>query len=97
MDVARIPFVFGLVVSGRVSDGHDAVRLDIVGQAECLDSGLHPVFVRVTSRPHGAQADADFIKDATEQGMAINMLFGDDFNKFIENVEKTIKDLKIYE
>ena len=29
--------------------------------------------------------------------MAINMLFGDDFNKFIENVEKTIKDLKIYE
>ena len=59
-----------------------------------LDPAIVPIIVEALKK---TQSDADFIKDATEQGMAINMLFGDDFNKFIENVEKTIKDLKIYE
>ena len=43
------------------------------------------------------ETDPEFIADASSQGMAIHMLFGDDFNAFIEGVEQTIKDLKIYE
>ena len=39
-----------------MSDGDDAVGRDIVGQAERLDGGLHPVVVRVAGRPHGAQS-----------------------------------------
>ena len=42
------------------------------------------------------QEDAEFIKDATEQGMAINMLFGDDFNAFIEGVEKNLIELDVF-
>ena len=40
-----------------------------------------------------AQADPDFQKDAAEKGMGINMLFGDDFNKFIDGVESTLIEL----
>lgn len=58
-----------------------------------LDPAIVPIIVEALKK---TQVDPDFIKDATEQGMAINMLFGDDFTNFIDNVEKTIKDLKIY-
>ena len=39
------------------------------------------------------QTDPDFIADATAQGMGINMLFGDDFNAYIDGVETTMKGM----
>ena len=39
------------------------------------------------------QTDPDFLADATKQGMGINMLFLEDFEKFIEGVETTMKGM----
>lgn len=39
------------------------------------------------------QKDSDFIKEATSQGMGINMLFGADFNAYIKGVEDTLKGM----
>ena len=43
------------------------------------------------------EADPDFQKDAKDQGMGIHMLFGEDFTKFIDGVETSFKELKIFE
>ena len=58
-----------------------------------LDPAIVPLIVDALKK---TQEDPDFINDANTQGMAINMLFGEDFEKFIEGVETTIKELKIY-
>ena len=42
------------------------------------------------------EVDPDFIADAESQGMAIHMLFGDDFNAFIEGVETNLKSLNLW-
>lgn len=39
------------------------------------------------------QTDPDFLADATKQGMGINMLFLEDFEKYIEGVETTMKGM----
>jgi len=55
------------------------------------------VLAKIVEALKKTEADPDFQKDAKEQGMGIHMLFGDDFTKFIEGVETSFKELKIFE
>ena len=57
---------------------------------KALDPAVLQIIVNALKQ---AQADPDFQKDAAEKGMGINMLFGDDFNKFIDGVESTLIEL----
>ena len=57
---------------------------------KALDPAVLQIIVDALKK---AQADPDFQKDAAEKGMGINMLFGDDFNKFIDGVESTLIEL----
>ena len=55
------------------------------------------VLAKIVEALKKTEADPDFQKDAKEQGMGIHMLFGDDFTKFIDGVETSFKELKIFE
>ena len=55
------------------------------------------VLAKIVEALKKTEADPDFQKDAKEQGMGIHMLFGDDFTMFIDGVETSFKELKIFE
>ena len=58
-----------------------------------LDPAVLEIIVAALKK---VQVNPDFIAAAKEQGMGINMLFGADFEKFIEGVETTMKELKLW-
>ena len=58
-----------------------------------LDPAVLEIIVAALKK---VQVNPDFIAAAKEQGMGINMLFGADFEKFIEGVENTMKELKLW-
>ncbi|MBP3735795.1 MAG: tripartite tricarboxylate transporter substrate binding protein [Lachnospiraceae bacterium] len=62
------------------------------GLVACKD--LDPeVLAKIVWALEQTQNDPEFIAEATEMGMGINMLFGDDFNAYIKGVEDTLKSM----
>ncbi len=57
---------------------------------KALDPAVLAIIVDALKK---TQTDPDFLKDAADQGMGINMLFGDDFTAYIDSVEATLKSM----
>ncbi len=55
-----------------------------------LDPAVIEIIVDALKKTNDA---AEFQADAKKQGMGINMLFGDDFTKYIDNWEQTLKGM----
>ena len=51
------------------------------------------VLAKIVDALKKTQTDPDFLADAATQGMGINMLFGDDFEKYIQGWEDTLKGM----
>ena len=72
--------------------GYDLSTSSDRGLIACKD--IDPeALQKITETLQSIQKNPDFIAEAADKGLGINMLFGNDFEDYIENVEKSLKSM----
>ena len=99
-DAVRILAVFNAERVELMSDiptakelGYDLSSSSDRGMVACKDLDK-AVLSKLVDALKKVQENPDFQKEASEQGMVINMLFGEDFEKYIQGVEDTLNSMK---
>jgi tripartite-type tricarboxylate transporter receptor subunit TctC len=102
-DAVRVLAVFDSERSALMPDiptakelGIDLISSSDRGMVACkaLDKD---VLAKIVEALKAVEKDPEFQNEAKEQGMGIHMLFGEDFEKFIDGVESNMKGLNLFD